>query len=366
MKPIFRSLLFTLALPLALLAGDRGDRTIILDEAGMKNLGIAFALAEESDFEKTIFAIGRIEEVPENHAVLASRIPGRVVEMMVQPGTMVTAGQELVRIESRQPGNPPPSITLKSPIDGLVMESHVRLGEPVEPSNELLDILDLRQMLAVARVPEHEAANLEAGKTTARIRVAALGEQILTGTLTRLGTSADRESGSIDAVFRVGNPDLRLRPGMRAEFSIASSVRKNVLAIPREALHGDPANRVVYVKDFDLSNAFLRTPVQTGTRNEEFVEIKNGLFPGDEVVTTGSYLLGFSGGGGISLKEALDAAHGHEHNEDGSEITASQTSAASPDAASPSTSGPSLLTLFFATTSAVLLVLLLLTRRKSH
>ncbi|MDA7523072.1 hypothetical protein N8535_01410, partial [bacterium] len=46
--------------------------------------------------------------------------------------------------------------------------------------------------------------------------------------------------------------------------------------------------------------------------------------PGDEVVTRGAYPLAFAGNGGISLKEALDAAHGHEHNEDGSEMTAAQ------------------------------------------
>ena len=58
------------------------------------------------------------------------------------------------------------------------------------------------------------------------------------------------------------------------------------------------------------------------------MEILSGLFPGDEVVTRGSYSLGFAGGGsGISLKEALDAAHGHEHNEDGSEMTAEQKAA---------------------------------------
>ena len=32
-------------------------------------------------------------------------------------------------------------------------------------------------------------------------------------------------------------------------------------------------------------------------------------------------------GSGMSLKEALDAAHGHEHNEDGSEMTAAQKAA---------------------------------------
>ena len=49
---------------------------------------------------------------------------------------------------------------------------------------------------------------------------------------------------------------------------------------------------------------------------------------GDEVITTGSYGLNHVGGAsGMSLKEVLDAAHGHEHNEDGSEMTAEQKAA---------------------------------------
>ena len=97
--------------------------------------------------------------------------------------------------------------------------------------------------------------------------------------------------------------------------------------MPRSAVQGDPAKRVVYVKDFDLPNAFVRAPVVLGEQNDEFVEVLSGLFPGDEVVTSGSYSLGFAGGGSISLKEALDAAHGHEHAEDGSELTAEQIAA---------------------------------------
>jgi cobalt-zinc-cadmium efflux system membrane fusion protein len=97
--------------------------------------------------------------------------------------------------------------------------------------------------------------------------------------------------------------------------------------VPLEALQGDPANRVVYVKDFDLPNTFVKCPVQVGERNDRYVEIISGLFPGDEVVTKGSYFLGFVAGGGPSLKDALDAAHGHPHNEDGSIMTAEQLAA---------------------------------------
>src|SRR5690606_33408645 len=84
----------------------------------------------------------------------------------------------------------------------------------------------------------------------------------------------------------------------------------------------DPAGRFVYVKDVDLPNAFIKTPVVVGQTNERLVEIVQGLGPSDEVVTQGAYSLAFAGGGTASLKEALDAAHGHAHNPDGSEITA--------------------------------------------
>jgi len=99
------------------------------------------------------------------------------------------------------------------------------------------------------------------------------------------------------------------------------SKRENVMSVPRAALQGDAANRFVYVKDFELPYAFIKTPVQVGQMNDRFVEIVSGLFPADEVVTRGAYSLSFAGGGSISLKEALDAAHGHEHASDGSELT---------------------------------------------
>ena len=51
------------------------------------------------------------------------------------------------------------------------------------------------------------------------------------------------------------------------------------------------------------------------------------MFPGDDVVVNGAYSLNHAGSGsGLSLK-ALDAAHGHEHNEDGSEMTPAQRAA---------------------------------------
>ena len=247
----------------------------------------------------------------------------RIVEIGALPGDLVEEGDVLIKVESRQFGDPPPVVDIKAPLSGMVTEAHVRLGEPVEPAKEMMDIVDLNQMWAVARVPEDYAAGLKPG-AKARIRVAALGDRVFDGELLRFGTTADTTGGTIDAIFTVPNPELRMRPGMRAEFFIVEKTRENVMSVPKEAVQGTATDPVLFIKDYEVPNGFRRLPIQLGERNDEFVEIVGGLFPGDEVVVEGSYPLSFVSGGGISLKEALDAAHGHEHAEDGSELTAEQ------------------------------------------
>ncbi|MEM9282975.1 MAG: efflux RND transporter periplasmic adaptor subunit [Verrucomicrobiota bacterium] len=308
-------------------AQDRATDTIILDQTGVDNLRLKLASVAEQDFETTVFAIGRIESIPARDSVLSSRIAGRVVELKAFVGDHVEAGQILARIESRQPGDPPPTIELKAPQGGLVIDSHVRLGEPVEPDRDLLDVSDRSKVWAIARIPEPEAAAIVPG-TQARIKVPALGENVIEAKLLRYGVEANREAGALEGIFEIDNPDGSLQPGMRAEFSIITASREGVMAVPREAIQGDPTKRVVFVEDFELPNAFVRVPVLLGEENDRFVEVIKGLFPGDQVVTQGSYALSFAGSGsGISLKEALDAAHGHEHNEDGSELTPEQEAA---------------------------------------
>ena len=303
---------------------NREAATVILDDTAVKNLRIETVVAEERDFESTVFAIGRIEEIPANRYAISSRISGKAVEVNAFEGDLVKKGQVLVKVESRLPGDPPPIISLKASHDGVVIDSHVRIGQPVDPEAELLDITDRTEMWAIAKIPEQAAAEVKIG-TKARIRIPALGGKLLEATVLRYGVTADREAGTIEGIFKISNPDGKLYPGMRAEFSIVISRRPNVLAVPRASVQGDPTKRVVYVKDFELPNSFVRVPVQLGEQNEEYVEVINGVFPGDDVVTQGSYSLGFAGdGSGISLKEALDAAHGHEHNEDGSELTDDQ------------------------------------------
>jgi multidrug efflux pump subunit AcrA (membrane-fusion protein) len=346
MKPIIYTLIAAL-LPSIAFSAAPVIEPVILTEQGVKNLGIETAVVEEADFELTTFALGRTEVIPENRSVLSSRISGRVIESNLKIGAFVTKGDKLVLVESRQPGDPPPAVWLTAPADGTVISVNTSLGSPVEPTETLAEFADLTTLYLIATLPQSTAGKIKQG-TEAKIHFPIRPEKEYTATLLKFAacpcpdpacalgqdTSTRTEDEDVNlntagVIFTLKNPDSQLRRGMNAECSIIMEKRDGVLSVPRDAIQGTPSSRHVYVKHAKIPNAFDRVNVTTGITSGNRTEILDGLFPGDEVVTRGSYSLGFAGGGGgVSLKDAMDAAHGHEHNEDGSEPTPEQKAAA--------------------------------------
>jgi hypothetical protein len=308
--------------------------------------------------------------LPGKRAVVSSRIPGRAFSVLALPDQAVDENEELMWVESRQPGDPPPRVMLDAPISGIITKVSTAVGQPVSPDDSLIEIVDLSVVEASARVPEHLAAKLKKG-IKAHIRVPGFPDKVFEAELAHIGAYADGESGTLEAAFHVPNSELLLRPEMRAEFNIVTSARENVMSIPRGAVQGDVAGRFVYIKDYELAHAYVKTPVQLGQENHELVEVKSGLLPGDEVVVRGAYALAFAGKGSVSLREALDAAHGHPHNEDGTEMTKEQIAAAEKDGhdhgEGHEAGGWTQAATFFAASTGLLFVLLLVSifaRRK--
>ena len=312
---------------LSLLHAADNDNTIVLDEIGVKNLRIETVEAAENDFEETVFALGRIAEIPERHGVLSSRISGRVLSLDAHEGDTVKAGQILVKVESRQPGNPPPVIELKSPIGGLV----VRVPRPPRRAG------GAGQGTAGYLRPQRGLCHRPCAGTSRRTDSPSAPKPTLSSPLSETRSSKAKCFALEPPRTARAAPSTRSSaspipacgcvPDMRAEFSVVLSKRSNVMSVPRAALQGDASNRFVYVKHFDIPNAFIKTPVQVGQMNDRFVEITKGLFPADEVVTHGGYSLSFAGGGNVSLIEALDSAHGHKHAADGKEPTPEEEAA---------------------------------------
>jgi multidrug efflux pump subunit AcrA (membrane-fusion protein) len=324
-----RSALFAACLaliPFAASGAGRGANLVILDEAAVANLKLKTAEAEETDFEETVFVLGRIRVAPGRRAVVSSRVPGRALSVSAHLDTRIEKGAEAVVLESRQAGDPPPTIKLPAPISGFVSAVNVSPGQPVSADDSLVEIVDLDEVHAVAAVPEHLLGRIQLGQK-AHVRAPGYPDRDFEAKVDHIGIEADSAAGTVEVAFHVSNPGVLLRPKMRVEFAIITGKKEGVISVPREALQGDGAQKFVYVADYELKNAFVKTPVVTGASNDRAVEIIGGILPGDEVVVRGGYALVFAGKGNTSLKEAMDAAHGHAHAEDGSELTDEQKKA---------------------------------------
>ncbi len=255
-----------------------------------KNLQLVVEEAEVRTIDKTVPVIGQIESIPNRSATVSSRISGRVFEVKVTDGENVHKGQPLVDVESRQLGDPPPRVTYSAPLDGIITDRHVVTGDSVEPDKHLLEIVNLDEVYAEGRIFEGQVAFV---KTGAKVRVAveSYPTDTFDGTLELLSGALDPETRTLSAWVRIPNPGHKLRPNMRATLHIVTAQADTAVAIPLGAVLGDSGNIFVFVQSDTSDVEFQRRSVVTGIKDDRFIEIVEGVFPGDKVVTVGNYQL---------------------------------------------------------------------------
>lgn len=121
------------------------------------------------------------------------------------------------------------------------------------------------------------------------------------GRLHHLDAETARAIGQVEAILDVPDPDHRLDFGTFIKVRFSGGERE-VMVIPRAALLDAATGTFVYVKNGDH---FLRTPVKVGVTSDGWVEVTDGLFEGDVVVSQGAtdlwlIELRFTKGGGHS------------------------------------------------------------------
>ena len=176
------------------------------------------------------------------------------------------------------------AVAVLSPLDGTVVDRDLTMGDLVESSRMLFEIVDLDTLLVEGDLNEVYVDRVATGQRV-RAGVPALPGVHLEGEVSYIGDEVDPEKRSVHLWARVENPDGRIKPGMFAEVTVIVRTSGEVLAVPRDAVLGDAAERFVFVKD---GERYLRQPVQVGMEDDRHAEIIDGLYPGDLVVIRGA------------------------------------------------------------------------------
>jgi cobalt-zinc-cadmium efflux system membrane fusion protein len=254
------------------------------------NLALKVEEAQLRTLEKTLLVIGQIEPIPSRSAAVTSRIPGRVVDINAMEGQLVRKGDPLIEIESRQVGNPPPRVQYSAPIDGVVTHRDVVLNDSIEPDKHLLEIVDMSELYAEGRIFEGQIAQVKAGQKV-RVTVESFPGETFTGTIDLIGGALEPETRTLKIWARVANAEGRLRPNMRATLNIVTGHADSVVAIPHSAVLGESGNFFAFAQTDESGLIYERRAVVTGIRDDQYVEIIEGILPTEKVVTLGNYQL---------------------------------------------------------------------------
>lgn len=173
-----------------------------------------------------------------------------------------------------------------APIDGVVAQRLVRIGNLIQTNQALFRIVDDRRLEAVLNLPERELSTMRAGLPVL-MQVDALPGRSFDGIVDRVSPVVDAGSGTFRVTAAFASQD-QLRPGMFGRLQVVFDERDDVLTVPREALvESDGTASVFSVRD----GKAVRVPVSLGFINGRFAEIREGLDDGEQVVTVGKVAL---------------------------------------------------------------------------
>ncbi len=230
--------------------------------------------------------------------------------------------------------------TIVAPNNGSISSLTSRLGERVVGTSqfagtEVMRIADLSNMEARVNVNENDIVNVKVGDI-ARISVDAYPDRKIAGVVREIASTATTNNAgtqeqvtNFEVKIRVSDRSVKLRPGMSTTADIETDTVKNVIAVPiqsvtvrssdsklspeerekqsaesvakdednksevsnqtlekqKEREQREKLQRVVFLKNGDKVKMQV---VETGIADTNFIEIKSGVKPGDEVVS-GSY-----------------------------------------------------------------------------
>lgn len=190
----------------------------------------------------------------------------------------------------RLPDSGPPvrHLAVTSPIDGVVTHFDLRAGQVIKATDHLAHVVNLDRLWVVGEVLEADAGVLAPGQGVTATFAAAPGTAF-TGTIDhlRLGMNPHKRTQSL--VMALDNRDGRLRPGMFGRASVRAHVAAQAVVCPTDALlEGRQGTSVLKTRgDERLVHQYVKVGLIDGPR----AEILDGLFPGDQVVVTGNFLL---------------------------------------------------------------------------
>ncbi|MEX2472796.1 MAG: efflux RND transporter periplasmic adaptor subunit [Gemmatimonadota bacterium] len=179
------------------------------------------------------------------------------------------------------------TLTLHAPVAGVVMEKDVIQGQAFQPGKNLYMIADLSEVWVSVEIFEADVPLVREGMPV-EISVASLPGETLTGTIEYVYPTLEDRTRSMRARVAVPNRGGRLKPGMYATAVLRAGLGET-LTVPSSAVLQTGERAVAFV---DMGRGeIMPHELRLGARGEGYVQVLEGLEPGQRVVTSAQFLL---------------------------------------------------------------------------
>jgi Cu(I)/Ag(I) efflux system membrane fusion protein len=203
-----------------------------------------------------------------------------------------------------------PRLTMRSTVNGTVLEKNVTQGQYVSADVPLFTIADLSRVWVLADLYEMDIARVRVGDRATFTSDALAGRE-LNGRIEFIYPTVSGETRTLKVRLSLDNPGGALKPGMYGRVRVAGR-GGSALVVPGEAVVNTGEHKYVFLARAD--GHFEPRMVWTGVQDGDRVQILKGLAAGDTVVSSASFLIDSES----RLKAAIagmgkqpDAGHGH-------------------------------------------------------
>jgi RND family efflux transporter MFP subunit len=178
---------------------------------------------------------------------------------------------------------------ISAPLGGVVVQRRLDPGALVGPpgGGVIVTVARVDVLRVFISVNEREVSGLALGQE-AHVEVDALPGRTFNGRVVRLAPTLDPGTRTLDAEVQLDNRDGLLRPGMYGRGAIVLGIHAGALVVPVGAVQLSDRHAFAFVVDGDVAR---RREVRIGVDEGDWLEVTDGVGPGDRVVTAGIDML---------------------------------------------------------------------------
>ncbi|GAA4512673.1 efflux RND transporter periplasmic adaptor subunit [Sphingobacterium thermophilum] len=317
-----------------ILKKNKAKNDAVTQEASKTNAYVAVRVdtAQNATVDASYVANGTFE--PKQEVIVAAETAGRVVRVLVDEGSYVSAGQTLAVVEGdklnvnvanaqanydnalqnlqrfesafktggvtqqqldqarlsfenaknnlRSAKLTAGDVTIKTSVAGIVNSRKIEPGSYVNPGTAAFEIVNVSSLKLRVNVDEKNVATLAVGQPV-NVTASVYNDKTYTGRITFIAPKSD---GSLNfpVEIEVPNKGNELRAGMYGTAHFGGNSTANVLVVPRAAFVGSVSDNTIFVaKD----GKAVETKVVSGRSFGDKIEIVSGLNAGDVVIISG-------------------------------------------------------------------------------